>query len=89
MYGLLDAFKGGFSQQAEHYERRMRQLHTNLHGQLAAVSLPETYQHSGTLRLDRLLMIRHSLASALCILAAVAASCKESLCCTVFWVIAE
>lgn len=49
MHGLLDAFNG---QQAEHYERRMRQLQTNLQGQLASVSLPETQLCSGALRLS-------------------------------------
>ena len=51
MYGLLDASSGDLSQQAEHYEQRMRQLQTNLQGQLTSLSLPETQQHLGALRL--------------------------------------
>lgn len=89
MYGLLDAFKGDFSQQAEHYERRMRQLQTNLQGQLATVSLTETHQHSGALRLDLLLMICHSLASVLYCHVVVTASYKETLCCPVLCVTGE
>ena len=51
MHGLLDAFNGNLSQQAEHYERRMRQLQTNLQAQPTSLSLPETPQHSGALKL--------------------------------------
>ena len=40
MYCLLGAFKGDFQQQAAHYEQCMRQLHTNLQGQLAT-ALPQ------------------------------------------------
>lgn len=79
MYGLLDAFKGDFSQQAEHYERRMRQLQTNLQGQLTTVSLPQTYRHSGAWRL----MISQSFACGLHCHTAVAAALKESLCCQI------
>ena len=50
MHGLPDAFNGDLSQQAQHYEQRMRQLQTNLQGQLTSLSLPETQQHSGALR---------------------------------------
>lgn len=35
MYSLLDAFKGDYTQQAAHYEQRMRQLQDNLHSQVA------------------------------------------------------
>ena len=34
MYCLLDAFKGDFAQQAAHHEQRMRQLQSQLQGQL-------------------------------------------------------
>ena len=36
MYSLLDAFKGDYTQQAAHYEQRMRQLQDTLHSQVAA-----------------------------------------------------
>ena len=51
MHGLSDAFNEDLSQQAQHCERRMAQLQTNLQGQLASLSLPEAQQHSGALRL--------------------------------------
>ncbi len=35
MYSLLDAFKGDYTQQAAHYEQRMRQLQTHLQGHVS------------------------------------------------------
>ena len=34
MHSLLDAFQGDYSQQAAHYEKRMRQLQQSLQSQL-------------------------------------------------------
>lgn len=53
MYSLLDAFKGDYTQQAAHYEQRMRQLQDILHSQVAAScptpaawqQQPGTWQH--------------------------------------------
>ena len=74
MYSLLGAFKGDFQQQAAHYEQRMRQLQTNLQGQVATgLPQPDAPNVTGVLLICHLLFAHgfakcvHQLCSSCCI----------------------